>query len=123
MGPDHWFFQYLMRYAPQEGEAGYDKWLAKWPIIYSYNIDPAKVGEYECVYTIVNYIKNNAICGSTLDCGEMYEKFGVKENNKFFERTENPYFADPTHGDYTVVDGNGVVSNEYIEHMNKIGLQ
>ena len=123
MGPDHWFFQYLMRYAPQEGEAGYDKWLAKWPIIYSYNIDPAKVGEYECVYTIVNYIKNNAICGSTLDCGEMYEKFGVKENNKFFELTENPYFADPTHGDYTIVDGAGVISDEYTFDFSKVGLQ
>ena len=124
MGPGHWFFTYLMRYAPKEGEPGYDKWLAKWPIIYNYNIDPAKVGEYECVYTIINYVKNNALFGANLDdCGEMYEKFGVSENNKFYTTDENPFFADPTHGDYTIVDGAGVISDEYLVDYSKIGLQ
>ena len=84
----------------------------------------AKVGEYECVYTIINYVKNNALFGANLDdCCEMYEKFGVSENNKFYTTDENPFFADPTHGDYTVIGRDNVISEEYTFDFSRVGLQ
>jgi len=124
MGPDHWFFQYLYRYAPQEDDPGYKKWLDRWSIIYNYNIDPEKVGDDECVYTIVNYIKNNAIWG---DDDPTFSKigalFGEFDNNKFFTADQNPFFANPTLGDYTVIDGAGVIADEFRVDFSKIGIE
>ncbi len=101
------FYSYMMRRAPREGEEGYKKWYKRWPIIYNYNSDPEKIGEYECVFTIINYIKNNALIGCSIQdtAGlETFEKFGVNENNTEFSTDVNPYFVDPTHGDYRIKD-------------------
>ena len=123
MGPNSWPFTFLYRNAPKVGEEGYDKWLNKWPIMYSYNTDPDKVGEVECIYTTVNYIKNNALFGVGTEWGEICEMFGVLENNQTFTFDENPFFADPTHGDYTIVSGGGVIDDEYILDYSKLGIQ
>jgi hypothetical protein len=90
---------------PEEGERGYDVWKSRWPILYEYNMDMASAGEFNSFYSTINYVKNNKFIGSRDDFGKYYDLFGVKENNEKFEITENPYFADPTHGDYTVVKG------------------
>ena len=111
---------------PEEGEEGYELWKERWPILYRYNLDISKEGELDCSYTMVNYIKNNAIIGSEFtepernpESNSAAERYGVFEGNKNYSIDENPFFNDPTHGDYSFKDG---VSFGNID-FTKIGLK
>ena len=86
--------------------------------MYAYNIDPSKVGEVECLFTTVHYLKNNYSFGNHPGgFGEVGDKFGVLENNLSFDLDENPIFVDPTHGDYSIREGVDFLDN----HFYKIG--
>ncbi len=98
---------YGLSLKPEEGEEGYELWLERWPILYRYNFDITKEGELDCMYTMVNYIKNNAIIGPEFtepehdpESGSAAARYGVFEGNKNYSLDENPFFVDPTHGDY-----------------------
>ena len=68
---------------------------------------------------------------------EIYKKSGIKnspvlltlpsqrefDNNKFFTAAQNPFFANPTLGDYTVIDGAGVIADEFRVDFSKIGIE
>ncbi len=115
-------------FRPAEGEEGYELWKSRWPILYESNLDVERLGEYNCLFTIINYIRNNVMIGTTL--GEQdpngtssYDLYGVVNGNVSYTLDENPMLADPTHGDYTVTGGAGVIGDEHIAHMNRIGLK
>ena len=103
---------------PKEGEPGYELWRTKWPILYKYHDDITKLGEPECVYTTVNYIENNCIVDNKDIDEEAYVMFGVgKGTNDIVSKDTNPFFADPTHGDYSITDTSKFADN----HFAKIG--
>ncbi|MBR5633435.1 MAG: right-handed parallel beta-helix repeat-containing protein, partial [Clostridia bacterium] len=103
---------------PKEGEQGYDQWKTRWPILYKYHDDITKLGEVECVYTTVNYIENNCIIDNKEITEDAYLKYGVgKGTNDAIPNTQNPFFADPTHGDYSITDTTKFPDN----HFDKIG--
>ncbi len=89
---------------PQAGDAEYDTWRAKWPLLYTYHTDISKLGEIECYWTTVNYVSDNYQIGDRPISERSYLLYGVgAETNKVIGLDENPIFADPTHGDYTIV--------------------
>jgi hypothetical protein len=47
------------------------------------------------------------VIGSEFYSGETFERFSTVERNRLYDTTENPCFADPTHGDYTIVNTDG----------------
>ncbi len=114
LSSDYWYNRVVfgLSFKPEEGEEGYELWKERWPILYRYNLDISKEGEPDCAYTMVNYIKNNAIIGSEFtepeknpESGSSAERYGVFEGNKNYSIDENPFFNDPTHGDYSFKDG------------------
>ncbi|MBR6807014.1 MAG: S-layer homology domain-containing protein, partial [Clostridia bacterium] len=84
---------------------GYEIWYATFPEIYDFNVDPEKVGDPDCLFTTINFLRNNLIIGSDMKFGETFEKFGVNEGNEVYSLDVNDWFVDPTHGDYTFKDG------------------
>jgi len=100
--------EYYKRYLnskPAVGSEYYDLWHSRWPELYSFNIDPTKVGDLDCLFTTWTDLKNNVGIGVKVDDAEMIQKFGVSENNKNIKLDENPYFVNPAAGDYSIKDG------------------
>ena len=119
LGKDHQTYTSFFIERPAEGEPGYDKWYARFPEVYDFNIDPANVGKPDCLFTTINFVKNNMIIGSEIKYGEIYDKFAEKENNVAYGLDVNPLFVDPTHGDYRFKE-----SGKFFEiDFSKIGLQ
>ena len=99
--------EYYKRYCnnkPQKGDPNYEKWYERWPELYNFNIDPEKVGDIDCLFTTVTYLKNNAGFGVKINEASLIQKFGVDENNRIFSLDENPYFVNPAVGDYRVLE-------------------
>ena len=121
---NHANYQYLVGRMVKEGDAGYDLWKERWPIMYAYHSDPSKVGEVECLFTTVHYLTNNYAFGQRLEVDENGEvKFGAMgelfgqycENNRSYGIDENPIFTDPTHGDYSIREGVDFLDNHFYE--------
>ena len=108
---------------PEKGEPGYELWYERWSIMYEYNFDKESVGDFNSFYSTINYVKRNKMFGSEEEFGEIYDKFGVKEGNASYELTENRYFKDPTHGDYTIVSNADDFDSNYIFDFSKVGRQ
>jgi hypothetical protein len=105
------FYKILYEYDwpgfPQKGEEGYEKWYERWPLVYNYHLDGKRINEVECLFNNINYIKNNAVIGSRIIDTEAnrdatYNKFAVSENNIVYSLTDNPFFVNPTIGDYRI---------------------
>ncbi|MBQ8523140.1 MAG: S-layer homology domain-containing protein [Clostridia bacterium] len=116
------FARYLKN-LPQEGTEGYELWKNRWPLMYSYHTDADRLDEVECAFNIRNTILNNIMFGCILDPGEVYELFAVSEGNLEHELTENPYFANPAHGDYTIVSGLDADDGKYLFDLSMVGRQ
>lgn len=83
-------------------------WVEKFPHLASLEYDDIYNLENINAPTTAGYctVVNNYSIGNNLsnEVGEAVKKFGTVENNLMFKRDENPFFADPTHGDYTITD-------------------
>ena len=115
----HQTYAHLISERAAEGTSGYDAWKKRFPEVYNFNIDPTKIGDSDCLFTTVNFVKNNTVIGSTLEFGETYEKFAVKENNKAYTLENGNFFNDPTHGDYTFKKGMELIDFDF----SKLGVQ
>ncbi len=119
LGAEHQTYTHMLAERPAKGEPGYEKWYARFPEVYDFNIDSGKVGDPDCLFTTINFVKNNMIIGSEINYGETYEKFAEKENNVAYGLDVNPIFTDPTHGDYSFKDGANFFEIDFYE----IGIQ
>ncbi len=100
--------EYYQRYVnskPKEGDPMYEEWLARWPELYSFNIDLEKLGDPECLFTTLTYLSDNVSFGYDINDAAMIQKFGVDKNNRNLPVDENPFFVNPSIGDYSVKDG------------------
>ncbi len=104
------FYRYYGAQLPKEGDEGYELWRERWPLMFEYTYDLAKLGTLESVYTVINYVERNTVIGSDFplpdgsdDCA--FNKYGVYKDNEVYGTDENRLFVDPTHGDYTLVKG------------------
>ena len=112
-------YAHLIAERAAEGTPGYEIWKETFPEVYNFNVDPTKVGDPDCLFTTINFVKNNTVIGSGLEFGETYEKFAVKEGNKAIELDKCDIFVDPTHGDYSFKDGKAPIDFDF----SKIGIQ
>ncbi len=108
---------------PSEGERGYEVWKERWPILYQYDMEVKPIDELDfySFFSTINYVKRNKFIGTTDSFGEIYELFGVREGNEEFLLTDNPYFADPTHGDYTIVKGQEAFDSQHVFDFSMVG--
>ncbi len=108
------------RYAgakPQPGEDGYDVWLERWPELYLTSFDIADYGKLDCIFTPVTYTHGNAgFDVNIVGTGEAYLN-GAGEKNRDYTTSENPFFVNPSVGDYSIREGADFVDN----HYSKIG--
>ena len=103
--------------APDRDSPCFDAWYAKWPIIYDYSLDFKDVDSKDCIFNTVNEIKNNVFFNVEHDRTEIHEYFADESGNVDYDLDSNPFFADPTHGDYSVTDTSKFADN----HFDKIG--
>jgi hypothetical protein len=109
----------LISESPAVGAPGYEVWKNRFPELYSFNVDPEKLGDPDCLFTTINFIKNNVVLGSEINYGDTYEKFADKENNVAYGIEDNRFFNDPTHGDYTFKSGMTPIDFDF----SKLGIQ
>lgn len=122
------FYHYYYDQLPKEGDVAYDIWRERWPIMFEYTFDLEKLGTLESVYTVVNYVERNGIIGTELELPDgsntsALHRHGVYNDNAVYTVEENPFFENPTVGNYTVTNGAGVISDKYIADMNSFGLE
>ncbi len=93
--------------SPHEGEEGYEIWREAFPMLYSYVIDYDDVTYRENIFCPYNEIYDNCLIGedAQFDPPAFSLLVGDIRDNEFLTDEENPYFVDPTHGDYTIRDG------------------
>jgi hypothetical protein len=106
------------------GEEGYEKWYARWEIMYNYDYSLESVGNFNSFFSTINYVKRNKIFDGNKEFvpsfGEVSDKFGVMEDNIVYPSNKNPYFKCPATGDYSIV--NNADDFENIYDFNKIGI-
>ena len=106
-----------LSYKPSVGSESYQKWLDRWPILYQYSYDIKDIDKYECIYRTVNTVSDNALFGTKFTPGDAFDVYGIGDNNVEYGQEVNPFFADPTHGDYSITDTSKFADN----HFDKIG--
>ena len=95
---------------PSEDHPNYDEWYSRWTEIFEYDLDPdyfmidGEINE-KSFFATINVVDNNKVFGGNAwSRKDMFDMFGIGNGCQEHELTDNPYFADPTHGDYTVVN-------------------
>ena len=90
-----------------EGEEGYEVWKEAFPYLYAFEPDIEHPEKYTSFFCLWDSIHNNAFLhGSIGGSLETATRFGdVHDNVTITDDSENPYFVDPTHGNYTLKDG------------------
>ena len=104
------FYFYLMAVRAPEGSAGYEIWKERWPSMYSYDYNPANMGQPNCIYTPAHRVRDNLFIDEGFVAGTEHNlgdnaKYGDVGNNIEYTKDDNRFFADPTHGDYSLIDG------------------
>ncbi|MBR4932876.1 MAG: right-handed parallel beta-helix repeat-containing protein, partial [Clostridia bacterium] len=94
--PEHMAYAYLINERAAEGTPGYEAWVNRFPEVYSFNVDPSKVGDADCLFTTINTVKNNTVIGSKINYGIIYEMFAVKDGTVAYGLDWNDMFVDPT---------------------------
>ena len=89
-----------------EGEEGYEVWKAQFPSLYEFEPDKEHPESYYSFFCPWNSIHHNLLVNANENItGTFAEEWGDIHDNVKLEETGNPYFTDPTHGDYTLKDG------------------
>ncbi|MBR7034102.1 MAG: S-layer homology domain-containing protein [Clostridia bacterium] len=101
--------------------AGIEKWC---PELLNYHLDYSRTDDPNFVMSPVNTIKNNVHINSKASFTEQptadkyLNKYTVVEGNRGFTTDENPFFVNPTVGDYRLKDGAGIMDIE-IENIGR----
>ncbi|MCQ2455773.1 MAG: hypothetical protein MJ096_00285 [Clostridia bacterium] len=99
-------FERYYRGRINEGEEGYEVWKAQFPSLYELEPDVEHPENYNSFFCPWNSIHHNLLVNATsnvFNCAT--ERLGDVHDNEWLDDSENPYFVDPTRGDYTLKDG------------------
>ena len=101
--------------------AGIEKWC---PELLNYHLDYSRTDDPNFVMSPVNTVTNNvhinekaSFTGPPTSAKYLF-KYTVVEGNRGFTLEENPFFVNPTVGDYRLKDGAGIMDIE-IEHIGR----
>ncbi|MBR4933447.1 MAG: right-handed parallel beta-helix repeat-containing protein, partial [Clostridia bacterium] len=107
-------YQYLTL-LPKEGSPYYDIWREKCPSNYEVELDEEDFFNPKSAF-VQNYtVVYNYFIDSVLSFNENSVKVGTIENNFEVSSSENPFFANPAIGDYSVVKGTGLADNHFAQ--------
>ena len=116
-GGPHWewngLYRLCMKEKPKEGEPGYEQWKEKFPDMYEYYVDFSDHMKKENLACPYNEFYDNLSVVDEPNLSEdrhrhlnaYAEKVGRIYNNIQYSLDENPCFADPSKGDYTISKG------------------
>ncbi|MBQ6678058.1 MAG: S-layer homology domain-containing protein [Clostridia bacterium] len=88
-----------------EGEEGYEIWKETFPSLYAFKPDVDNPFVYESIFCPWDSIHNNAIFGSGFNVADEVKQYGEVYDNVLLTEQENPFFVNPTRGDYRMKDG------------------
>ncbi|MBQ1502572.1 MAG: hypothetical protein IIZ35_01065, partial [Clostridia bacterium] len=92
-----------------------------WPGYFDISLDPDDWQKPEFCMNSSLVITNNVDINKTGAAGEYDEtisKYSVIENNAAYSVNENPFFVNPTLGDYRLVEGSGFPDYRF-EHIGR----
>ena len=87
-----------------EGEAGYEIWKETFPSLYAFLPDVDNPTDYHSIFCPWDSIHDNAFIGNSFNPAEDVVTWGDVHDNNEYQLTENPFFVNPTAGDYTIRD-------------------
>ncbi|MBQ6789178.1 MAG: S-layer homology domain-containing protein [Clostridia bacterium] len=102
---------------PKEDSPYYAIWAAKCPNNYKVELDTEDFYNRNSAFVQNNTVVYNYFIDSVINFNEDAVAVGTIENNFELKTDENPFFANPAIGDYSVVKGEGLADN----HFDKIG--
>ena len=102
---------------PKEDSPYYAIWAAKCPNNYKVELDTEDYYNRNSAFVQNNTVVDNYFINSVIDFTDDALAVGTYENNVAIPDDENPFFANPAIGDYSVVKGEGLADN----HFDKIG--
>ncbi|MBR3991805.1 MAG: S-layer homology domain-containing protein [Clostridia bacterium] len=88
-----------------EGEEGYEIWKATFPSLYAFEPDIENPYVYTSIFCPWDSIHNNAVIDGNFRVLQEIIDYGEVYDNMILTDDENPYFVDPTNGDYRLKDG------------------
>ncbi|MBQ6262259.1 MAG: right-handed parallel beta-helix repeat-containing protein, partial [Clostridia bacterium] len=102
-----WEGQYKRYYLNRvnEGEEGYEIWKETFPSLYAFTPDVDNPTVYTSFFCPWDCIHNNGFIGSGDAVDDPVKQYGEVYDNVTTPMDENPYFVNPTRGDYTLKDG------------------
>ncbi len=95
------------------------KWLELWPELYDIlaiteNADDPDFYKTTDLYKKpANICHNNYVFGDEHSFDDLWIQYSDNKNNLELSLDENPFFADPTHGDYSITDTSKFADNQY----------
>ncbi|MBR4933192.1 MAG: right-handed parallel beta-helix repeat-containing protein, partial [Clostridia bacterium] len=95
------------------------KWFELWPDLYDIlaiteNADDPDFYKTTALYSKpANVCHNNYVFGGEHYFDDLWVQYSDNKNNPELPLTENPFFADPTHGDYSITDTSKFADNNY----------
>lgn len=102
---------------PEEGEDGYEEWSAAFPDLYTMipGYDDLEDPRTEVCPTGCTVERNRNIGYCVTETGDGVKKFGTVDVKDEYDFTlkENPFFVNPTLGDYTIREGADVYDVEF----------
>ena len=102
-----WEDQYKRYYINRvnEGEEGYEIWRETFPSLYEFTPDVDNPTEYTSFFCPWDSIHNNGFIEKGDGILDIFKLYGDVYDNVTTPPEENPYFVNPTKGDYTLKDG------------------
>ena len=100
---------------PKEGSKYYEIWAEKCPNNYKVELDTEDFFNRNSAFVQNNTVTDNYFFNSTMQFDENAVKVGTFENNVEVSTEENPFFANPAIGDYSIVKGEGLDDNRFNE--------
>ncbi|MBR7032832.1 MAG: S-layer homology domain-containing protein [Clostridia bacterium] len=88
-----------------EGEEGYEIWRETFPSLYVFKPDVENPFVYESIFCPWDSIHNNVVFGSGFNVADEVKQYGEVYDNLILTEEENPFFVNPTLGDYTLKEG------------------
>ena len=108
---------------PAKNSENGKKWFELWPDLYDilaiaeHADDPDFYKTTDLYKKPANVCHNNYVFGGEHYFDDLWVQYSDNKNNPELPLTENPFFADPTHGDYTITDTSKFADIQY----DKIG--
>ncbi|MBQ8524099.1 MAG: S-layer homology domain-containing protein [Clostridia bacterium] len=113
--PGSLYYDQFHSILPKEGSPYYEIWKEKCPFAYEYDIDPENPTSKNSIFLVSSTVKDNIMVDGEFSFSDEVVANGTYENNVTYAETENPFFANPAIGDYSIREGADFADNHFAE--------